>query len=186
MSEEFAVKDEAKDEPGRQGKAQREKPDTAPLNLENIRCEYNHALEIAQHSDAIIHEVAAIVWGANTLLLGFILEVPCESDNQKLVIVASIVGLMMSLYVPAVHILVKRGQKIAYKACQDIEKEFPFKYKLHTAIEAVYPKWKPGWVAVLILTAAFLAGWGYVMHHAANCLGEARSTHSDFVPTHNE
>jgi hypothetical protein len=49
--------------------------------------EYDQALEIGRYSDNIIHEVAAIVWGANTLLLGFILEVPCESTNQSLVIV---------------------------------------------------------------------------------------------------
>jgi hypothetical protein len=143
---------------------------TEPTSVQSIEWQYDQALRIAHHSDGIIHEVAAIVWGANTLLLGFILEVPCESNNQKLVVVVSIVGLLMSLYVPLVHILVKRGQKIAYETCQDIEKDLSFKYKLHTAIDAAYPKWKPGWVAVLVLTVVFVFTWGYVTCHAVDCL----------------
>jgi hypothetical protein len=39
------------------------------VSEENLRCEYDQALEIAHHSDGIIHEVTAVVWGANTLLL---------------------------------------------------------------------------------------------------------------------
>jgi hypothetical protein len=50
--------------------------------LDKAMHEYEQAGEIARHTDNIIHEVTAIVWGANTLLLGFILEVPCESKNQ--------------------------------------------------------------------------------------------------------
>ena len=146
------------------------------INEENLRCEYDQALEIAHHSDGIINEVAAVVWGANTLLLGFILEVPCESDNQKLVVVASFVGLLMSLYVPFVHILAKRGQKIAYHTCREIEKELPFKYKLHTAIHGVYPKRKPGWIAILVLSVVFVCAWGYVVCHARACL--MKSVHS--------
>jgi hypothetical protein len=140
------------------------------VNGENLRCEYDQALEIAHHSDGIINEVTAVVWGANTLLLGFILEVPCESDNQKLVVVAAIVGFVMSLYVPLVHTLAKRGQRIAYDTCREIEKALPFKYQLHTAIHAIYPKQKPGWIAILVLSFVFLCAWCYVLYHAGSCL----------------
>jgi hypothetical protein len=148
------------------------------VSEENLRCEYDQALGIAHHSDGIIHEVTAVVWGANTLLLGFILEVPCESDNQKLVVVASVVGLLMSLYVPLVHILAKRGQRIAYATCREIEKELPFRYKLHTAIHAVYPKRRPGWIAILALSVVFVCAWAYVVHHAASCLQKQPSVPS--------
>jgi hypothetical protein len=152
------------------------------VSEENLRCEYDQALEIAHHSDGIIHEVTAVVWGANTLLLGFILEVPCESDNQKLVVVASIVGLLMSLYVVLVHVLVKRGQRISYDVCQAIEKDLPFKHKIHTAVDAAYPKWRPGWVAILVLSVMFVCAWGYVMYHAASCLMKTPSVPSDAIP----
>lgn len=155
------------------------------VNEENLRCEYDQALQIAHHSDGVINEVTAVVWGANTLLLGFILEVPCESVNQKLVVVASVVGLVMSLYVPLVHVLAKRGQKIAYDTCREIERALPFKYKLHTAIHAVYPKSKPGWIAILALSIVFLCAWGYVMYHAASCLMTTPSTQSDAIPEQN-
>ena len=42
------------------------------------RCIYESAQETARHNDAIIFEVATIVWSANTLLMGFILEVDLE------------------------------------------------------------------------------------------------------------
>ena len=70
---------------------------------EKLFHEYDQALQIAQHSDTIIYEVTAIVWGASTLLLGFILEVPCESSNQNLVMLSAVVGFCLSAYVPVVY-----------------------------------------------------------------------------------
>ncbi len=134
--------------------------------------EYDHALEIAHHTDTIIHEVTAIVWGANTLLLGFILEVPCESDNQKLVVLSAIVGMAMSVYVPWIYKLAKKGQRAAFQVCREIENDssLNFKRKVHTKIGATYPKWHPGEVAMWCLTVLFFVGWIYVAGHARSCL----------------
>jgi hypothetical protein len=131
--------------------------------------EYECALQIAFHSDSIIHEVAAIVWGANTLLFGFILEVTCKPENETLVIVASVLGIFMSLYVPLVQWLSKKGQGIAYSICREIETELSLKHKLHSRIHAVYPK-RRGQVAILFLTVCFVIAWGLVIHHALVCL----------------
>jgi hypothetical protein len=132
--------------------------------------EYDQALEIGRHSDNIIHEVAAIVWGADTLLLGFILEVPCESKNQSLVIVAAIVGVFMSLYVLRIHRLAKINQNTAYEIAQKIERELSFPYKLNNKIRENYPPGKPGFRAVKALTFVFIAAWGLVILHACVCL----------------
>jgi hypothetical protein len=59
-----------------------EKIEEEKARQEKLLHEYDQALQIAQHSDTIIYGVTAIVWGANTLLLGFILEVPCEFKSK--------------------------------------------------------------------------------------------------------
>jgi hypothetical protein len=89
--------------------------------VEKVLAEYELAQEIGHHIDSVIHEITAIVWGANTLLLGFILEVKCESSNQNLVIVAAVVGIFMSTYVIWVMRARLPVQKIAYKVCRKLK-----------------------------------------------------------------
>jgi len=144
-------------------------PDAEKTSDQIILSEYAQAQEVALHTDTVIHEVAAIVWGANTLLLGFILEVPCKPENQWLVVVASVLGIFMSAYVPWVQWLTKRGQTIAFEVCREIEEGSGFVHKLHSRIHAAYPK-KRGQAAIWFLTICFVVGWCWVIHHAWVCL----------------
>jgi hypothetical protein len=141
----------------------------ASTREEKLFHEYEQALQIAQHADTMIYEVTAIVWGANTLLLGFILEVPCDSPNQKLVIASSIVGLFLSLYVPMVHWLTKIGQKIAQDASEAIEADLKLAHNIHTRVRNAYPKWRPGKKAMGFLTLMFVLAWGTVLCTAWTC-----------------
>jgi hypothetical protein len=84
---------------------------------------YERAQESAFHSDVIAYEVAAIVWSANVLLLGFILEVPLTASRQKPVLAAAIVSLFFTLYVPYVMRLTKIGQHLARQICREIEEK---------------------------------------------------------------
>jgi hypothetical protein len=136
---------------------------------EKLFHEYHQAIQIAQHSDTIIYEVTAIVWGANTLLLGFILEVPCESSNQNLVMLSAVVGFCLSAYVPVVYWLVKLGQKIAQDKSEAIEADLKLEHRIHTLIRGKYPKWHPGKVAMGVLTLLFLVTWAWVFVNAWRC-----------------
>jgi hypothetical protein len=51
---------------------------------------YERAQEDAFHSNSVAYEVAAIVWSANILLLGFVLDVPLTPRRQSLVLVAAV------------------------------------------------------------------------------------------------
>ncbi len=133
------------------------------LEIEKALHEYSAALEVAHHNDNVMHEVTAIVWGANTLLLGFILEVPCESKNQILVIVASIVGIRMSLYVRRIHSLKKINLHIAYGICRKIEEDLSLRHRLNNTIHNEYPKGELGFKAVKALTIIFVVAWGLVI-----------------------
>jgi hypothetical protein len=143
---------------------------------QKMLAEYAQAQSVGQHSDSVFHEVAAIAWGANTLLLGFILEVGCESSNQRLVIVAGFIGLLISGYVPFVQYLIKIGQKIGYSLCREIESDLQLPHSLHTRIEKAYLK---GWGqrAVWTITIAFIVAWLFVIGNATCCL-----VHSKTVP----
>src|SRR5260370_20103563 len=145
-------------------------------NIEKTLAEYERAQDVGRHADIIIYETAAIVWGANTLLLGFILEVSCDSNNQKLVMVAAVLGLLMSLYVPLVMRLTKKNQGIAYAICREIENDLHLPHRLNNRIHQMYPQWKPGRVAIWVLTAFFVGAWVYVAGQACSCL--RRSTPS--------
>jgi len=148
---------------------------TENVKVEKMLAEYERAQDAAHHTDTVIHEITAIVWGANTLLLGFILEVNCDSGNQKLVLAATVLGFLMSAYVPWIVYWTKKGQRIAYAICRAIEDELPLAHRLNNQIHHEYAKWKPGQVAVWVLTIFFFAAWVYVGMHAWSCLHPCRS-----------
>jgi hypothetical protein len=121
---------------------------------------YERAQEDAFHSDTVSYEVAAIVWSANVLLLGFILEVPLTRPRQWGVLLAAIICIFLTLYVPYVRYLTKIGQSIAQKLCREIEKTpgFPEDLRLHTLIDDVYGKNKGKW-AINVVTVVFIWSW---------------------------
>lgn len=146
------------------------KPPVDQDHIDKLLAEYERAQEIGLHTDNIIHEVVAIVWGAETLLLGFSLDVSCDSSNQRLVIATAIVGIFMSAYVIVIHILTKKNQVTAFDICRGIESSLQLPHRLHTNIKKKYPHWKPGFWSICILTVIFCGAWIYVIHRALVCL----------------
>jgi hypothetical protein len=143
-------------------------------NETKLLAEYEQAQSIAQHGDAVFHEVAAIAWGANTLLLGFILEVDCNSANQRLVVVSALIGLVISAYVPVVMNLIKIGQPIAYSVCREIEDDLQLPHRLNNRINDKYPPGR-GQKAVWIISGVFALAWVAVIANALHCLWESRA-----------
>jgi hypothetical protein len=129
---------------------------------DKVLAEYELAQETAHHSDVIIHEVAAIVWGANTLLLGFILEMPVDSDKRTLVIAAAVIGIFLTAFVPYVQYLTKKGQVIAYRICREIEAQEALPHRLNTQIHDSYPL-KAGQKAIWVISAVFALSWLWVI-----------------------
>jgi hypothetical protein len=124
---------------------------------------YERAQDNSFHCDVITYEVAAIVWSANVLLLGFILEVPLTPAKQELVLAAAIVSLVFTSYVPYVMRFTKIGQRVAVKICLEIEEkeQLPNWLRFHSRIHEIYPK-RRGQFAVYAITVIFLLLWLYV------------------------
>lgn len=149
-------------------------PDSNPLDESKLQserqgrvlAEYERAQDAAYHSDAIIYEVAAIIWSGNALLLGFILEAPSHLGIQLVVAALSILGILTSVFVVRTQSLSKIGQRIAYEICRRIETDTPLTYKLHCRIDAVYPK-RAAQHWICGITAAFIAVWAVVLLRAA-------------------
>lgn len=139
------------------------------------RCIYERAEETAYHTDFVIYEVAAIVWSANTLLLGFILEVPLVPAKQAPVVAAAIIGLFLTIYVPFASWFMKIGQKHAYSLCREIEKRrVPPWLHLHNPIHAIYPK-AVGRISMAVISLLFVGVWMYVLQRAwicVRCIGQ--------------
>jgi len=140
--------------------------DNHELN-EWVRCVYERAQETIHHGDDVLYEVAAVVWSANTLLLGFILEVPLVPGRQRLVIWAAAIGFFMTLYVPYVVRLAKKGAREAQTWTLEIEKYLPEWLRLYDRIDRIYKK-RMGQYAMWFLTAIFVCIWLYVLLHAVS------------------
>lgn len=142
---------------------------------------YDHSREVAYHTDEVMWEIASIIWGANTLLLGFILEAVDNPRAQPLVILVSIIGIILTLFVARVCAVARTVKYISFDICrrieQKVELEFPTELSVHGKIDEHYPKgmarrWIYGvtvvfcavWLAVL-LWAAWL--FFCVGHHVA-------------------
>ena len=130
-----------------------------------LLAEYDGAREVAHHSDDVIYAVAAIVWAANTILLGLAIEAKPELGIELIVALLSVLGILLSVFVIEVVRLMKIGQHAAFKVCQRIEEMIPLPHQLHRRIHECYPagaarRWF--WV----ITIAFIVMWAVVLVRA--------------------
>jgi hypothetical protein len=128
---------------------------------------YERAQEAAFHTDAVLWEIAAITWGANTVLLGFVLEAIEKGHAIPFTVLVSIVGMVLTAFVYRVCDVARVSKKIGYGICQDIEKHpwFPAEVKLHTKIHEWYPagmgrKW------ISVISVLFGVAWLSVFVYA--------------------
>jgi len=126
--------------------------------IEVLLNEYDHAQDVAQHTDAVFWEITAIVWGANTLMLGFVLEAIGNEKAGLLIEITAMLGIVLSEIPFATYHSGKIGQRLAFEICRDIEARLPTGSTLHTKIREKYPKHFIQWLVYLV-TAVFAISW---------------------------
>jgi len=129
--------------------------------IEVLLDEYERAQDVAQHSDAVFWEIAAITWGANTLMLGFVLEAIADWKARVLIEFTAVLGMVLSALPAATYHSGKIGQRISFQACRDIEARLQTFARLHTKIDAEYPRHFVKWL-VYIVTGFFALSWAAV------------------------
>jgi len=140
---------------------------------ETARLVYESSLESARHSDILMWQVTAIIWGANILLLGFVSEaLEKQKSRPPITIGLSALGVVLTLFVAHFFRIAKIGQGIAYETCRRIEKDFPVDLRLCTNIHDVYDPavWPKAKRCVWFITILFLLLWiGILLFaHSAN------------------
>lgn len=148
-------------------------------DLDVLLHQYDHALHIAQFADTASWEVTSIIWGANTLMLGFVLEAD-PAKVKVLIQTTAILGVILSGIVLAVFHATKIGKDRAYFVCQEIEERLSrlgtvynsgsvFHY-LHKHNAEAYPK---HFMRSLVWTVSivFLIAWAVVGHSAMGWWG---------------
>jgi hypothetical protein len=121
-------------------------PEVPAWTLKNDLFVYERAQEAAYHTDTVMWEITAIIWGANTVLLGFMIEA-IINRRAPLIILLSIVGMALTGFVARVCCVAKTAKEIGYGICKRIEVKFPPDLRLLTRIDERYPKGMArGWV----------------------------------------
>lgn len=128
---------------------------------------YERAQESAHHIDVVLWEIAAIIWGGNTLLLGFILEAIDKPRALPLIVVSSVMALVLTAFVARIWYVSRVSKKIGYRTCQAIEKDyqFPKDLCLHTKIHEFYPE-GVGTRWVYSISVLFAVAWLGVLFFA--------------------
>ena len=113
----------------------------APLDRTTLLvAEYEFARDNRSTADATAWEMTAIVWGGQTLLLGFILEAISNRDVQLLIALVGVLGLVLCRFNHVVvhtrNIVCNRMNKI----CREIENSTAeMLHKPQNRLDDVYP-----------------------------------------------
>jgi hypothetical protein len=122
--------------------------------------EYTFAYENRNQADASAWEMTAIMWGAQTLLLGFVLEAIGDRPAQPLIVFLVPLGIMLSYF----SYVVMRARRIVclemIRICCEIEDSVPMVVKPQSRLNKVYPAKKlqtfPFWIINLMLSAIWI------------------------------
>jgi len=116
-------------------------PNTNGGNDNFVLAAYEFARDNRNHGDATLWEMTAIVWGAQTLLLGFILEAMSKRSVQLLIVFIGVLGLVLCRF----NYVVVRSRRMVCnlmnKICSEIETNTTkMVYKPQNRLDAEYKR----------------------------------------------
>src|SRR5205823_2582561 len=116
---------------------------------------YEMAQQSAEHSDTLLWEVTYIIWGATTLLLGFVLE--AIKQEPGLALMTALLSIFLSIMVLRFAMLYRRVRNTKYDICKQIEKALEMKWQHHTVTTGYSPGEQTTWYWIAALV--FISGW---------------------------
>ncbi len=137
-----------------------------------LLAEYAFAYENRSNADSVAWEMTSIMWGGQTLLLGFALEAVGSRPAQPIIVVLAMLGIALSFFNSAVmgtRITVSREM---VKVCSEIEDTFPETFKPQRRIDSLYPsKTQTFWfnfinisLSLVWIVVGLRAGFLYLNH----------------------
>lgn len=119
---------------------------------------YELAQQSAEHFDTTLWEVTYIIWGATTLLLGFVLE--AMRKEPFLALMTALLSIFLTIMVLRFAMLYRRVRNAKYQICKEIEDGLSMRWRQHTVTSDYSPgeQTKCYWVATFI----FILVWSLV------------------------
>lgn len=131
---------------------------TSQQKDERLHLQYQTAQGSAQHHDSLAWTTTGIVWGANLVLLGFVLASFTQGKVKVLSTIMSVLGILL---IAAVWRFVRIWQCVRlrkYNVCQQIEESEEFEHSHHLGEKSDYPSGEMSlWYGVI--SVAFLLTW---------------------------
>jgi hypothetical protein len=95
--------------------------------------EYEQAQESAQYHDNLNWEVTSIIWGASTLLIGFIVEAICNGNPSVQLVIAATAVLGLVLTWTSCYLMWRNNKRMndLYLVCQLIECKLSLPHSIH-------------------------------------------------------
>jgi hypothetical protein len=137
--------------------------DDRDCRTERALAAYQVAHENAHHADTIMWEAAAIIWSANALLMGFVIEAVSSPKLRVHVLIAviSVLGIGMTVFLLKSFRRLKENQRISWEICHRIERQLDMEFKVHSEIHENYGKDDKVRMRTLykILSILFILSW---------------------------
>lgn len=118
-----------------------EMPTSPPmLKTEHALAVYQAAQANAHHAETVMWTINAVMWGANTALLTFVLK--DSGATPSVIVVIAPAGLVFTGFVAHMWHVFRSIKNVSFKTCQEIEKmySFPCELRVHRHINMMIPK----------------------------------------------
>jgi len=137
----------------------KEHNDEFPPDPADLRLEYEKTQDSAEHNDTVMWETAAIIWGANTLLLGFVLEAIDKAVARVLIVLTAVLGILITAMLIRMMKVYSSVVKQKYTRCKKIEESLGMRQHLDT--EPLFaPRGMQKWS--LVVNWGIIAIWFFV------------------------
>lgn len=128
------------------------------INKDILLVEYQEAQQSAEHHDNLVWTVTAVIWGGILVLLGFVLGNIEKSNLKTIIILISILGILLTIFVWIFALQLSSIKRQKYKRCKYIEQVFGMRQ--HSQLEH---KEKSQRYLYAVLVFSFIAIWIFIL-----------------------
>ena len=116
--------------------------------------EYSAAQNSAQHHDTLVWNSIGLIWSAQLVLLGFIIQGSNDMLNPKITLFACVLALVLLIYLCISYFSFRKIRNFKYQICKEIEKEL----SLHQHNSLNHKKYI-GTISFFVVTVLFGIVW---------------------------
>jgi hypothetical protein len=135
---------------GFRGLSMVEERSNGEVDHQKLIAENEFARDNRIQGDASAWETTAIIWGGQTLLLGFALEAISKRPAQPLVVLLGILGVIMCVFNAKIMKVRRDVCQYMIQVCTQIEEKLQMDFKPQSGLSKDYPKgFQTGWFGKL-------------------------------------